>query len=736
MTIDPVKWSVDEVVSFLCDPTDTPWLPSPTSPRPDSIELEAALRANDVCGEILLALNVESFKELGIGSLGKRITLMSAVKWLESRRVKKIDEEPVSHPPHVPQTNITDAIHSEHHDKPPKEIPRRVVPTRVTEAQPDASIANITDATHSEHHDKPPKKIPRRVIPTRVTEAQPDASMANVADAIHSEHHDKPPKKIPRRVVLTKVTEAQPDASMANIVDQDSDQLRKLTRQGEDLDSFLQRWPPEDIDGDSPNLGLPLYGESDSEEELDPETWKEVLDENPDLRSAFVGPDPEPTGDSRVLSREMHKSIIDTYIMNQGYEWRQKNLESFSSQLDPLWSDLRASGKIDAKKAEFESSIAEFEARLEKFTKALHDGKFNSAKQLEKNCGSLDPTISNLSEVRWALELMSTDDLPSKVASAHLEEALEPPQPNDFEGDEDSNEEADTDSDEGESLDSELENEPPVHEFVNTGPYDMGPNLHPQPTTETTNMGQNLHPQPATETAESTTSESSDLAAAKDLFEKLEGKSSASLEREQDKHAILAKHIMELEEKEIEEIATLVNNRIPLDFVDKARQGLRTMMDRRQEFTSTDPDNPLFMRVSALYLAWHTCHVISADGIDKNLIWDTLATLKRDKEPTAFFEFLTNLTTLIKAHKIWSGERPRGSSQNASSTQSEANSHPLIISSKDPQAPILLNSEITQYIKPHQLEGIQFMWRELCESQMPQGCLLAHEMGLGKTMQV
>ena len=50
---------------------------------------------------------------------------------------------------------------------------------------------------------------------------------------------------------------------------------------------------------------------------------------------------------------------------------------------------------------------------------------------------------------------------------------------------------------------------------------------------------------------------------------------------------------------------------------------------------------------------------------------------------------------------------------------------------------IYLNEEIGQRIQPHQREGVQFMWRELTgDSENLQGCLLAHTMGLGKTMQV
>ncbi|KAI9677436.1 MAG: hypothetical protein M1817_006390 [Caeruleum heppii] len=50
---------------------------------------------------------------------------------------------------------------------------------------------------------------------------------------------------------------------------------------------------------------------------------------------------------------------------------------------------------------------------------------------------------------------------------------------------------------------------------------------------------------------------------------------------------------------------------------------------------------------------------------------------------------------------------------------------------------IYLNDHVAKQIKPHQIEGVQFMWREVVtDKKSLQGCLLAHTMGLGKTMQV
>ncbi|KAJ2905934.1 hypothetical protein MKZ38_003722 [Zalerion maritima] len=53
---------------------------------------------------------------------------------------------------------------------------------------------------------------------------------------------------------------------------------------------------------------------------------------------------------------------------------------------------------------------------------------------------------------------------------------------------------------------------------------------------------------------------------------------------------------------------------------------------------------------------------------------------------------------------------------------------------------IYVNDNIAKLIKDHQVEGIRFLWNQVVadkeQQAKPQGCLLAHTMGLGKTMQV
>ncbi|OTA93236.1 hypothetical protein M434DRAFT_49930, partial [Hypoxylon sp. CO27-5] len=72
------------------------------------------------------------------------------------------------------------------------------------------------------------------------------------------------------------------------------------------------------------------------------------------------------------------------------------------------------------------------------------------------------------------------------------------------------------------------------------------------------------------------------------------------------------------------------------------------------------------------------------------------------------------------------------------SGEANLNDKDIIIneSKADDQGLIFIHHEIAPRIKEHQVGGVRFMWDQIVSSATKQGCLLAHTMGLGKTMQI
>lgn len=218
----------------------------------------------------------------------------------------------------------------------------------------------------------------------------------------------------------------------------------------------------------------------------------------------------------------------------------------------------------------------------------------------------------------------------------------------------------------------------------------------------------------------------------------------------------------------------------------RIKMGLHALRKDTCSFRDMEPEeSKSLLQATTFYIAWVNRQIIKKDGIDKTAISRALADIERQGAAFSddFIKFLSHLRQLLQKHTaeptslstgdsdddepmdsvdtphkkrkrrvkedqaVKSGQvaaRQRVENQERQRRNLEERLKRIGVSNSDAehqavsfeQPTVFLHPHIGQCVKPHQLAGIQFMWRELIQNEKRDGCLLAHTMGLGKTMQV
>ncbi|KAE8369142.1 P-loop containing nucleoside triphosphate hydrolase protein [Aspergillus caelatus] len=225
------------------------------------------------------------------------------------------------------------------------------------------------------------------------------------------------------------------------------------------------------------------------------------------------------------------------------------------------------------------------------------------------------------------------------------------------------------------------------------------------------------------------------------------------LEERQDRRRLLAKLIATLS---IEERNKLAQAQL-------TGTGLKILLKNQERIPELEEaENRVVMRVTSFYISWINCVHLPSEGIQKNLV------LNAQSRISSFVTYFNELCARLdeyrkkkgsKMHRLNEKEaisdltdtphkkrkREVKESQNAKKKKQRkllerkigsTNTDPTRQAVSFGNPAIYLDPQIGLRVKPHQLNGVQFMWRELIEDENKQGCLLAHTMGLGKTMQV
>lgn len=388
---DPIDWTLDEVVEFLCNPERAPWASSLNTPRPDPVTLEDSLRENLVSGEVLLN-DVDSSilkEDFGIKALGHRSSVIRAIKWLQERSDKYkvsrqghfLQDQSVikspslpSYPSPVPVAEKTAQSESTGKTK------RRIVPTLMQSEDLEAS--------------------PRPGFNSSPTRPNLDSHLPDPPFGIH--------RQSPRRGTVSQ---------------RDPDELF--------YSRLIVKYPPR---GDEE--ALPCYGDSGSDGEFDQETWKEIEENRPSRATHRLPP-------------EEYESIMTACTYEQEARWNTERLPKKMHLAPLIWHDSRSEeGLMRGKDRNF-AELARLTSRLGTLKQGIKEIEHTSHISLKKACSSLEQTVFQICFERWKLSILGLEKCPPLVP--RIKNA--PRQKNRAQEDEDGEE--DEESLISESLDSE-----------------------------------------------------------------------------------------------------------------------------------------------------------------------------------------------------------------------------------------------------------------------------------------
>lgn len=253
-------------------------------------------------------------------------------------------------------------------------------------------------------------------------------------------------------------------------------------------------------------------------------------------------------------------------------------------------------------------------------------------------------------------------------------------------------------------------------------------------------------------------------------FAALEKLDWTKIEEISDKGRLLAKLVGSLPDEERKSIFDMLPNYGVKRLRNYIRDALNALFQSQGKVEGLSlPKNQLIMRMAILFISYVNCAPLSQEVISRHQI------VNAQMDLSGFTYFFSLLSQVLEAYHDWKNahNEPIASSkphkkrkkevkesQHTKIHQENAQERVLLqelqkeklqkswenmgISNNDPRNQVVSFGDPVVYlhehngtrVMPHQLSGIQFMWRELIQDENHQGCLLAHTMGLGKTMQI
>lgn len=720
---DPFTWDVERVVQELCTPTRT-WQPTTRAQLPDPHQLATKLRECDYDGELLLdSLDNPSdlWSDLGITQTKIKMAVRVAIQQFRKRSPKYM----------AYKQSLCNDSDGEMIPKREKRslspghptIPLPVSSTTMQGQEPQLSSGADLKINGIRSEDVPgePSKKKRRLASTQLTtvDGPPSrdshfsaAPISAGADAIMASRMGMQPTAQPVNPANENAdTSIQPGSVQQGLLSQPGAFYGNGKLSSFDVVSFdifdmgindelatfgwgqpklfgrarkqyvngqMKRYfrnPQKFYQLSDDESVLPLLGESDED---DPE-WQKILREEEE--ETVDREQEQELAKPAQLQPDEIEAILQQTVQEYAARWQEVKLPVQQRQAFSLWNRARRQGNRNKQIVALRTSKQEQDARLTRLLNHLKDNTYSTEKELRELAPSLEPTVNEIELLKWSINVLQLREPPEEIISdlqiKTVPRKKRPVDPND-DG---------IDIWSEDDLDDFIENddvEDHVHEEGVPGDGSDEPigdamdidNMAPQQSFASTSSG-GISMYDLTEVS-GTSKDPINLCTP--IRPKWKPNGDSPLAAAEDAHGEVSPYPSArglADAKEIVEDEDDGENAV------MTPSQKRTLMRKRKEARSEK--------------------------------------LRREDESNS---------RKIEARKIQFRQRLEDS------TLVPKERSRLIIneSKEDVMELIFIHNHIAPRIKDHQVDGVRFMWDAVTKKN--QGCLLAHTMGLGKTMQV
>lgn len=547
------------------------------------------------------------------------------------------------------------------------------------------------------------------------------------------------------------------------------------------LKKYLMRRPTPTTTLDERDEVLPLFGESD--EEMDEEIWKEIEEEEEDQMKEK----------SKLLSSTHVAELIEEGCQKYRWIWMNTKRPRQESNAYKIWIGARSLKNGLTRQDRIAIAVREqqrLEKRLEKIKTEMHKNQYKSQKALQEQLPSLEATVMDLEAVKHDIQILALPNAPPRPDTTRRAPRAKARRPLGGEG-LSSDEEIIVSEDDG--IDDFVEYDEPVIEIFKEPPrrghaHHTNPPMTLQPQGPSTinsiiigsdsdTLPDNQCPQkpvPIIDLTADTPSTATGIHHMIRLHDRIQGPpAELGLNFEQwnrlpdteksllwviwqwDKDVrdevfksyrssnlrkLWFDYVLAACNMKPEENSSTIFYNVAVSWVRFFDTYIQGPEVKRQKFKKADKiasaAKNRCMKHSSRWEDFYKRFGDFMEYFDQDSDLDIAPPFKR--KTLVLNQDAANLRSANERRLQEQAERRRTNREALSSLPAAEQRLVINDSKAEEDGFVYVNDNIAKLIKDYQVEGVRFMWNQVVagDPKKPQGCLLAHTMGLGKTMQV